>query len=124
MKYSISENRLNEVIIDYINSMFPMNEINWTHPMEYDDFDEWEDESRVLFYLGDYDSDEVFGNEAIFRWYSCDYFDNPNTLSCPQIQIGYQYEKTLNSYFGDKWKEPFLHWFNTYFPRRKSNFVG
>lgn len=111
MKYSINENRLNDVIINYISEMFPIKDINWTNPMEYEDFEEWEDENRIEFYLGDYGD-----GETIFRWYGCDFFDDPSNIPCPQINVEYQYENSLNAYFGDKWKGPFVEWFRSNFP--------
>ena len=74
MKYIITESKLEESILYYINELFDVNNINYTNPLEYDDEtgEEWEDGNRAVFYLGDYDADE---DEFIFKWYNCDYFD-------------------------------------------------
>jgi hypothetical protein len=37
MKYLITESRLEENILYYINELFDVNDINWTHPVEYDE---------------------------------------------------------------------------------------
>ena len=37
MKYVITESKLEESIVYYINELFDVNDINWTYPLEYDD---------------------------------------------------------------------------------------
>jgi hypothetical protein len=86
-----------------------------TNPLEDDDEtgEEWEDENRVVFYIGDYNGED----EGCFYWYACDYF-NPNSPAseiCPMVSVEVQYEKQLNGFFGDLWKEPFKKWFNEHF---------
>ena len=116
MKYIIAESKLEESILYYINELFDVNDINWTYPLEYDDEtgEEWEDGNRVVFYLGDYDADE---DEFIFKWYNCDYFDpgSHGREICPWVIIDHPYERKLNGYFGDLWKEPFKQWFTEQF---------
>jgi len=114
MKYIISESKFEQVVTDYLNEMFDVDNINWTHPLEYNDDteEEWEDNNRIEFYIGDY-SDE----ETCFRWYDCDYFD-PNGYArdiCPTVSLEYEYENILNGYFGDRWHEPFKKWFKYHF---------
>lgn len=115
MKYVITESKLEESIVHYINELFDVNDINWTNPLEDDDEtgEEWEDENRVVFYIGDYNGED----EGCFYWYACDYF-NPNSPAseiCPMVSVEVQYEKQLNAYFGDFWKEPFKKWFKEHF---------
>jgi hypothetical protein len=110
MKYVITESKLEDSIVHYINELFDVNDINWTNPLESDDEtgEEWEDENRVVFYIGDYNGED----EGCFYWYACDYF-NPNSPvseRCPMVSVEVQYEKQLNAYFGDLWKEPFKKW--------------
>lgn len=110
MKYVISESRLEETITNYLDQLFDVNNINSTNPLEYDDDteEEWEDENRIEFYIGDYGDEET-----CFRWYDCEYFA-PNSYEreiCPSVSLEYDYENTLNSYFGNTWKEPFRKWF-------------
>jgi hypothetical protein len=115
MKYIITESKLENLIIEYIDNIFDVNDIHSTNPLEDDDEtgEEWEDENRVVFYLGDYNGED----EGCFYWYACDYF-NPNSPAseiCPMVSVEAQYEKQLNAYFGDLWKEPFKKWFKEHF---------
>jgi hypothetical protein len=115
MKYLITESKLEESILYYINELFDVNNINLTNPIEDDDEtgEEWDDENRVVFYIGDYEGED----EGCFYWYACDYF-NPNSPAsekCPMVSVEVQYEKQLNAYFGDLWKEPFKKWFKEHF---------
>jgi hypothetical protein len=115
MKYIIKESRLEGFIINYLNEIFPVDDINQTNPWDYDDETgiEGEDDNRVTFFLGNYDH----GDNDIFKWYDCDYFVKgaPLKEACPLVVVEYQYSKTLNSYFGDTWKEPFTEWFKDNF---------
>jgi hypothetical protein len=115
MKYIITESKLENLIIEYIDKIFDVNDIHSTNPLEDDDEtgEEWEDENRVVFYIGDYNGED----EGCFYWYACDYF-NPNSPAseiCPMVSVDVQYEKQLNAYFGDLWKEPFKKWFKEHF---------
>ena len=115
MKYVITESKLEESILYYINELFDVNNIHWTNPFGHDDEtdEEWEDENRVVFYIGDYTGED----EGCFYWYACDYF-NPNSPAskiCPMVSVEVQYERQLNAYFGDLWKEPFKKWFKEHF---------
>jgi len=115
MKYIITESKLENLIIEYIDNIFDVNDIHSTNPLEDDDEtgEEWEDENRVVFYIGDYNGED----EGCFYWYACDYF-NPNSPAseiCPMVSVEVQYEKQLNAYFGDLWKEPFKKWFKEHF---------
>lgn len=110
MKYVITESKINDIITSYLYELFDVDNINSTNPLEYDDDteEEWEDENRVEFYIGDY-SDE----DTCFRWYDCDYF-YPGTDAkkiCPQVILEPEYSTQLTSYFGELWKEPFKKWF-------------
>jgi len=115
MKYVITESKLEESIVYYINELFDINDIHWTYPLEYDDEtgEESDDTSRMIFYIGDYYGEE----EGCFYWYACDYF-NPNSPAsekCPTVSVEVKYENQLNAYFGDLWKEPFKKWFKEHF---------
>ena len=110
MKYIITESRLEKSIIDYINKLFPVDEINHICPYDYDEEtdEEGEDENRVEFYIGDYDE----GDNTIFRWYDCDYFfeDSEPRKRCPLIVVEDQYKRELDGFFNDLWHEPFKKW--------------
>lgn len=115
MKYIITESKLDETITNYLNELFDVDDISWTNPIEYDDEtgEEWDDENRVIFYIGDYDGED----EGCFYWYDCDYFYPESSARdiCPTVNLEYQYENQLNGYFGDMWHEPFKKWFTQYF---------
>jgi hypothetical protein len=110
MKYIITESKLEIAITEYINELFPVDNIHSTNPEEYDDEEDWyiEDETRVLFYIGDYVDDN-----NCFYWYDCQYFDSdgPARDICPTVSLEYVFERQLNGLFGDKWHEPFRQWF-------------
>jgi hypothetical protein len=110
MKYIITESRLEKSIIDYINKLFPVDEINHICPYDYDEEtdEEGEDENRVEFYIGDYDE----GDNTIFRWYDCDYFLEYSDVRnrCPIIRVEDQYRRELDGFFNDLWHEPFKKW--------------
>ena len=58
MKLIITENRLHNLILNYIEEAYPVDEINYTEG--YDD-DGNPDDSSYIFYFGDYDYDEGDG---------------------------------------------------------------
>ena len=115
MKIIITESKLYQAVIDYLNETYDVDNINWTYAT-----DDWGNEiDGVLFYLGNFGDDE-----NLFRWYDKGYwevdeldykndedlkkligqspilsFDDTDTLN------------TLNGYFGDKWYQPFKDWF-------------
>lgn len=115
MRYIITESRLEENILHYINQLFDVNDINWTNPIEDDDEtgEEWEDDNRVVFYVGDYEGDDG----GCFYWYACDYFNpnSPASKNCPMVSVELEYKKQLDGYFGDLWHEPFKKWFKEHF---------
>jgi hypothetical protein len=115
MKYVITESRLEESILYYINEIFDVNDIHSTNPLEWDEEtgEEWEDENRVVFYIGDYNGED----EGCFYWYDCKYFIRDSTASknCPMVSVEIEYKKQLDGYFGDMWHEPFKKWFKEHF---------
>ena len=115
MKYIIAESRLEENILYYINEVFDVNDINSTHPVEYDykTGEEWEDENRVVFYVGDYNGED----EGCFYWYDCEYFtpNSPVSEKCPLVSVEIEHKKQLDGYFGDLWHGPFKKWFKEHF---------
>ncbi len=115
MKYTITESKLNEIIIDYLEKMFDVTDINWTHSYEYDDdgYEEYEDENAIIFYIGDYNGPD----DGCFRWYGCEYFDEGSNAKdlCPIVQVEHPFDIQLNGYFGNNWHEPFKKWFTKHF---------
>ena len=111
MKYIITESRLNEYILSVIEEMFPVDDINYTEA--YDD-DGNPDDTAYVFYLGDYENDEV-----IFRWYSKDYWDGPDESTVDYrikqspllVFEDYRTFYEINSMFQNLWKPVFIKWF-------------
>ena len=132
MKFIISENRINDLVVKHLDSMFDVNNIGWIYGS--DDMGN-EVDYAAEFYEGDY---EVYWAEnTLFRWYAKDYwFSDESTLP----ETGHEYDrrilekniedspivefedtyssKQLDSIFGDRWEEPFKRWFedNFHFP--------
>jgi hypothetical protein len=111
MKYIITESKLEDIVIRYLNEIFTNDEINQMSPYVYDEETgiEGDDETRIEFYIGDYDD----GDNNIFRWYDCEYFNKGAEIRqrCPIIHLEDKYSTTLNGFFGDMWVEPFKKWF-------------
>ena len=110
MKYIITESKLNEYILSVIEEMFPVDDINYTEA--YDD-DGNPDDTAYVFYLGDYENDEV-----IFRWYSKDYWDGNYATGDYRIRqsplLVFESNNTfyeINSMFQNLWKPVFIKWF-------------
>ena len=57
MKYIINESRLESAITEYLNKIFPLDNVYLTNPTEYDDEtgENYDDDTRIEFYLGDYE---------------------------------------------------------------------
>jgi hypothetical protein len=124
MKIIITESKLNQMIIDYLNETYDTNNIGWTYGI-----DDWGNEVdyAIEFYEGDYEE----GDSTIFRWYGEDYWtsdegetissgwgdEDDETINQKKLQSPLLvFENTddltiLNGYFGDKWKRPFIDWF-------------
>ena len=125
MKYIITESKLNETIKNYLNSVFPVDEMHWTHSLD-DDLNEMD--SAMVFYIGDYDEDET-----VFRWYDKEYWNQEMEDLSPSQEYDRKLLKkyinqspiiefensnisnSLNGYFGDTWKQPFKEWFQDNF---------
>jgi len=113
IKESINESRLENIITDYFDTIFNLAEINWTHPLVMnDDDEEYEDTFRTLFYYG-----SEFDDDVVFRYYDKGYFreGSRGDMESPILFIEGSPGTTFNSYFGDKWHEPFKKWFKEYF---------
>ena len=114
MKYIITESRLDDIVIEYLNGMFDVSNVRSTNPTEYDDEtgENYDDDTRVEFYLGDYEDENT-----IFKWYDCGYFypDSPAQNICPTVVVEHPYDDRLIALFNDKWEEPFKKWFTENF---------
>ena len=114
MKYIITESRLESAIMEYLNKTFPLDNVYFTNPTEYDyeTGENYDDDTRVEFYLGDYENEDT-----IFRWYDCEYFyENSDPRErCPIVTVEHPYDNTLDGFFGNRWEEPFKKWFTENF---------
>jgi len=117
MKIIITESKLHQAVIDYLNETYDTNNIGWSYGI-----DDWGNEVdyAIEFYEGDYEE----GDNTVFRWYGEDYWTgeeselwtdeyiNEMKNKSPQLEI---YDNTvyttLNGYFNDKWYQPFIDWF-------------
>jgi hypothetical protein len=115
MKYIITESKLEETIINYLDELFDIQNLHHVSSYEYDNEtgEEWEDDNRIVFYVGDYEGDD----DGCFYWYSCDYFgpNSPVSEKCPIVGIEPKYENQLDGYFGNVWQEPFKKWVDLQF---------
>jgi hypothetical protein len=115
MKYVITESKLNKTIIEYLNNMFDVDDINWTHPYEYNDEtdEEYEDSNVINYYRGDYDG--PYDSDFVFRWIDPEYFAGGDYIGLqkksPILEIHENEGETLNAYFGNHWDAPFKIWF-------------
>ena len=113
MKYTINESRFEKVVIDYLNELFPEDELHWTHPL--DDFYN-EDDNALRAYLGDSEDED-----DCFWWYGPEWFNGDDETQrewrdrAPIVEIENKYLLPLNGYFGDKWHEIFKEWFTEKF---------
>ena len=113
MKYTINESKFKKVVIDYLNELFPEDELHWTHPL--DDFYN-EDDNALRAYLGD--SGDGYD---CFWWYGPEWFNGDDETQrewrdrAPIVEIENKYLLPLNGYFGDKWHEIFKEWFTERF---------
>ena len=116
MKIIISEDRIYDLIMKHINSMFDVDNINWTYGT-----DEYGDEVdyAALFYLGDFGDDD-----DLFKWYGEDYWYSEDIVFYKKDLINklkeesptLEFENTekkelLDNIFGDRWHQPFKDWF-------------
>ena len=120
MKIIITENKLNQAVIDYLNEVYDVNNIGWTYGL-----DDWGNEVdyAISFYQGDYDEDD-----NLFHWYGDDYWYSEEMSHHNKEMIDKWKEQspmlsfndtntlnTLNGYFGDRWHQPFKDWFQDNF---------
>lgn len=113
-KDNITESRRDKVILDYFDELFNVAEMNWSHPYEMDDDtdEEYEDQTRTLFYYGN-----QFDDDVVFRYYHEGYFtphSNAHKKS-PILSIENEYKSKLDGYFGNMWHEPLKKWFEQEF---------
>jgi len=114
-KEYITESRRDKVITDYFDELFNVAEMNWSHPEEIDDNDDYtgyKDETRTLFYYG-----AEFDDDVVFRYYDKGYFTlySNSDKNSPILSIVKKYKTKLDGYFGENWHEPMKKWFEQNF---------
>ena len=122
MKIIITESKLYQAVIDYLNETYDINNIGWTYGT-----DDWGNEVdyAMSFYQGDFGDDE-----NLFRWYDEGYWEideldykNDKDLTkligqSPILSFNdIDTFDTLNGYFGDRWHQPFKDWFMEHFKK-------
>jgi len=120
MKIIISEDRIYDLIMKHINTMFDVENIHWTYGTD-EEGDEVD--CAMLFYMGDYGDDE-----DLFKWYGEDYFYSEEMRyrnkemikkwkkDSPMLEFDNNGKKDqLDNLFGNKWHQPFKDWFQKNF---------
>jgi hypothetical protein len=122
MKIIITESKLYQAVIDYLNERYDINNIHWTYGL-----DDWGNEVdyAMSFYEGDYEDDD-----NLFMWYGDDYWYSDEMSHHNKEMIDKWKEQsptlsfndtntfdTLNGYFGDRWHQPFKDWFMEHFKK-------
>jgi hypothetical protein len=112
MKYIISESKLKNAMIKVFNQEIDFDELKFYHPVdETEDGEEYEDNRRSVFYVGD---PEYYENE-VFRYYECDYFSKDAVevrKKCPILTLSRKKKEKFDGFFGDLWVQPFKEWVN------------
>lgn len=127
MKFIISENRIDDLVVKHLDSVYDIENIGWIYGAD----DMGNDVDYVAeFYEGDYE--DGWGENVLFRWYDKDYwFDEDITKTSDDEKLKKRIEDSpivefenshlssqLDGIFGDRWEEPFKRWFedNFHFP--------
>jgi len=108
MKYTITESRLNKIILDYFEkSLTPFN--GWDSTNSYK-FEIEQNSGELFLFLEDGDA-----NNESHMWYSeCNNLNLSGPLPeghCPVVTIPTTIYNSLTAYFGDEWKSIFKKWF-------------
>ena len=119
MEYIITESKLFNAIYQYIDGSYDVDKIDFFNPETYDE--DWEKDTEnphiIEFYNKEYDGD-YDENGMLFVYIVKEYYkDEPSSKSFinqTPILIVNDYG-TLESMFGEYWKEPFKKWFKNKF---------
>jgi hypothetical protein len=111
MKYIITEDKLRDVIYNYINNYYDVDEIH-SNPIH--DEDGQPLDTAEEFYVGDYSDDEF-----VFTLYQKNYWTSSHDFRkelSPILMIENEnFASYLNSMFGERWKPIFKEWFEENF---------
>jgi hypothetical protein len=111
MKYIITESKLENAIMEYINNTNIIPDYGWSTPEEYkEELNRW---GEVMLYLND---------DTSFRYFGCNSGDNEDDMDfspsgrlyhfeCPLLQVWPSVSYQLNNLFGDLWKPVLKKWF-------------
>jgi hypothetical protein len=119
MEYVIKESKLFNAIYKYIDGSYDVDKIDFFNPETYDEDKEKDTENPhiIEFYNKEYDGD-YDENGMLFVYIVKEYYkDEPSSKSFinqTPILIVNDYG-TLESMFGEYWKEPFKKWFKNKF---------
>jgi hypothetical protein len=119
MEYVIKESKLFNAIYQYIDGSYDVDKIDFFNPETYDEDKEKDTENPhiIEFYNKEYDGD-YDENGMLFVYIVKEYYkDEPSRKSFinqTPILIVNDYG-TLESMFGEYWKEPFKKWFKNKF---------
>jgi hypothetical protein len=119
MEYVIKESKLFNAIYKYIDGSYDVDKIDFFNPETYDEDKEKDTENPhiIEFYNKEYDGD-YDENGMLFVYIVKEYYkDEPSRKSFinqTPILIVNDYG-TLESMFGEYWKEPFKKWFKNKF---------
>ena len=87
MKFIISENRIDDLVVKHLDSVFDVTNIGWTYGS--DDMGN-EVDYAAEFYEGDYE--DGWGENTLFRWYNKDYwYDEESNLP----RDGHEYDRRI-----------------------------
>lgn len=121
MKYLITENKMNLVIQKYLDKLFPEDEMEIYHPVDYDDDgNEVYDKCRIFFTIKGMDE----GEPAFIYYEKCHWTENPPSLGItpnylrlleiydpPYLDIEEPFINLLRPLFGDRLDDAFKEWF-------------
>lgn len=115
MKYIIAENRMSKIIHNYLDEMFPEDQMQFEHPLETIGSDFVEDKCRIKFNLGDdYDGAFYYYEKCFWGDLSEKNYRNRILLkeyNPPYLDIEEPFRNVLRGMFGDHLDEPFKQWF-------------
>ena len=119
MEYVIKESKLFNAIYKYIDGSYDVDKIDFFNPETYDEDKEKDTENPHIIefynkeYDGDYDENGMLFVHIVKEYYK----DEPSSQSFinqTPILIVNDYG-TLDSMFGEYWKDPFKKWFKNKF---------
>jgi hypothetical protein len=121
MKILIKENKIYDIIYNFIDSEIDFENLNWSSPYFYDHetTEEGEEDGIIEYYYGDYDS-EI--GEFLFDYFSPEYYDDspggkPFKEKSPILEIRDEnfHSALLNLFGDDLWRKPLKEWFEDKF---------